>query len=67
MFKLKTDKELILELQRENKKLKSIVGELPKEQLQEIENTLEEVKQPTISDKIVTLEEEIEVIFGSGA
>jgi ATP phosphoribosyltransferase len=67
MFKLKTDKELILELQRENKKLKSIVGELPKEQLQEIENTLEEVKQPTISDKVVTLEEEIEVIFGSGA
>ena len=64
MFKFLDKDEQLKQARIELAKLKSIVGELPHEEVvEEIEQ--QEIKPTTLSDKVVTLEEEINVIFGS--
>jgi len=63
MFKRLTDKDQILELQRENAKLKANVGEPKETQIEDIEG-IEVEARPKLFEQVETLDEVINTIFG---
>jgi len=63
MFKLLTLKDQILELQRENAKLKANIGEPKETQIEDIEDIEVEAK-PKLFEQVETLDEVIDTIFG---
>jgi len=65
MFKLLTLKDQILELQRENAKLKANIGEPKETQIEDIEDIEVEAKpKPKLFEQVETLDEVIDTIFG---
>jgi len=63
MFKLLTLKDQILELQRENAKLKANIGEPKEAQIEDIEG-IEVEARPKLFEQVETLDEVIDTIFG---
>ena len=63
MFKLLTLKDQILELQRENAKLKANIGEPKEAQTEDIEG-IEVENKPKLFEQVETLDEVIDTIFG---
>jgi len=63
MFKQLTDKDMILELQRENAKLKANIGEPKETQIEDIEG-IEVENKPKLFEQVETLDEIIDTIFG---
>ena len=61
MFRFINKDKQLLNANAEIARLRSIVGELP--QVEKVEDT-EEVTQPTLSDKVVSIEETIDTVFG---
>ena len=66
MFKRLTLKDQILELQRENAKLKANVGEPKETQIEDIEGIegIEVEARPKLFEQVETLDEIIDTIFG---
>ena len=63
MFKRLTLKDQILELQRENAKLKANIGEPKETQIEDIEGTEVETR-PKLFEQVETLDEIMDTIFG---
>jgi len=63
MFKLLTLKDQILELQRENAKLKANIGEPKETQIEDIEG-IEVEARPKLFEQVETLDKVIDTIFG---